>query len=784
MFLNFFKVAIRGLRKHKGYALINVLGLAVGLASFFLIGLWVRDELGFDRFHANKDRIFRILNRLDDGRFIPSPTYALAPALKELYPEVEDYARIWPWGSPLVKVGDKRFDTARTVLTDPGFFRMFTFPFARGTADTALADRGAVVLTEAAAGRYFGAEDPLGKVVRLEDYDADLTVTGVVKDVPSNSHIQFDLVARVELLGEDRLARWNEWMGPAYLLLRPGASAPEFSAKIADIYRLHADPDADYVPVLQPLTRVHLHEDGRPGGVKKVRLFSLIAFFILVMACVNFMNLATARSTRRAREVGIRKTAGAPRSSLIGQFLGEAVITAFISLVLALALLEAALPQFNLLTGKNLSLASKADLGLLLTLPLVTLVAGLLAGSYPAFFLSSFQAARTVKNQAGPGRRGAGVRRALILFQFAISAGLITCTFIVSRQLRYIQTMDLGLNRDHVVVLFNYPRLTGGYDSFKTGLENGSGILSVTSAAQGPTWVGTGIGMDWEGNPDDRDLPVGYTVVDYDFFRTFDMDIVRGRGFSKRFPADEAEACVINQSAAAKLGVDDPVGMTVSLNHPAWPEPFRRARIIGVVKDFNSRTLHRPIQPFVFRMYKPWCQYIFIKVDGTRIPDALERIRSAFSAAAPDYPFRYVFYDEAFNDQYASERQLGTLFGIFGLLSILISCLGLFGLAAFSAEQRTKEIGIRKVLGASVTGLVALTARDNLKWVAAAHLVAWPVAWLVMRGWLDDFAYRTRIGPPVFVLSAVLTVMVALLTVIYQAVKAAFTDPVTSLRHE
>jgi putative ABC transport system permease protein len=784
MFLNYIKIALRGIKRQKGRSFINITGLAIGLACFFLIGLWVRDELSFDRFHKNKDRIYRILNKVSDGSMIPNPTYALAPTLQELYPEVEDYARVWPWAASLIKHGEKSFEADNILLTDPGFFRMFTFPFVQGDPESAFTDPGAAVLTENTARRFFGEQNPIGKVISLEQYSTDLTVTGVIQDIPENSHIQFDLAARVELLGEDRLARWSEWMGPCYLMLQPGIPVEDFTAKIKDIFKRFEDPEANYVPVLQSLTKVRLYEDGRPGGIKKVRLFSLIAFFILIMACINFMNLSTARSTRRAREVGIRKVVGASRGHLIRQFLGEALITSFIALSLAITIVEAVLPQFNTLTGKSLSLLSHSNVLILLAIVITTLLTGLIAGSYPAFFLSSFAAAKTVKNQLSTGRSGARIRRILIIFQFAISAGLIVCTLVVSRQLHYIQTMDMGLNRDHVVMLYNNPTLMNTFDGFKTELENGRGIISVTSAAQGPTWVGQTIGLDWEDNPTDQDIPVDYTVVDYDFFKTFDMEILRGRSFSRRFPSDEADGCVINQSAAQKLGVEDPVGTIITLNHPAWPKPFRKSRIIGVVKDFNSRTVHNPISPFAFRMYKPWHQYIFIKVDGRQIPEALQRIRAAFTERAPDYTFRYMFYDQAFNRQYASEHRLGTLFTIFGLLSIFISCLGLFGLAAYSVEQRTKEIGIRKVLGATVPAIMLLTTREIIKWVLAAHLIAWPVAWIIMHGWLKEFVYRISLGPLLFILSGVLTLLIALLTVCYQAVKAALTDPVYSLRYE
>ncbi len=781
---SYIKLAFRQILRQRVYSTINIVGLAVGIACFFLIGLWVRDELSFDRFHEKKDRIFRILNKMEDGDLIPSPTYALAPALKALHPEVVEYSRVIPWYSSLVRHGDKVFQEFGIHLADPGFFRMFTFPFIRGNPDTALEDRHAIVLTERAARKYFGNGDPIGEVLFLDHENADFTVTGVILDVPPNSHLQFDIITRVELLGEDRLARWEEWVGPCYIMLRPGTSAPDFETKIAGIYREYVDPEARFSPVLQPLVKVHLYENGQPGDVKKVYAFSAIALFILLMACINFMNLATARSARRAQEVGMRKVIGAYRPQIVRQFLGEALAVSFIALILAVILVEVALPWFNRFTAKSLTLLSGASLGMILGLVSVAAFTGFVAGSYPAFFLSSFQPVDTLRRHAGRGSRAAALRKMLIVFQFAVSVGLITCTLVVSSQLRFIQTMDLGLDREHVLGLVNNPVLNQRFDDFKSALEGKPGVLHVTAGAQPPTEVGQSISIDWEGNPHPDMLNVDYSVVDYDFFETFEMRIVQGRSFSRRFPTDEKQACIINRTAADRMGVEDPIGMVIYMAHPAWPEEFRRARIIGVVKDFHARSVHTAIRPFVFRMYRPWHVYGFIKVDGNRTAEAIEHVEESFRTHAQDYPFQYMFYDELFNRQYVKERQLGRLFNGFSLLSVLIACLGLFGLASYSTEQKTKEIGIRKVLGASVPKILTLTAREFVKWVAVANLVGWPVAYFLMYRWLGEFAYRVRLGPAVFGLAAGLALLIALLTVAFHSLKAALSNPVESLRYE
>jgi putative ABC transport system permease protein len=784
MFRNYIKVAFRHIKRRKVYSFINVLGLTIGMACFILIGLWVKDELSFDRFHRNKDRIYRILNRTQNGNTSSSITYAIGPALKAGYPEVEDSCRVWLWYGSHVKYQDKIYAERNIYLADPAFFQIFSFPFIKGNPETALADRYSIVLTEEVAEKYFGDEDPIGKVLHLVLLEGDFTVTGVVENIPMNSHLRFDFIGRIEFLGEDRLARWGEWSGPNYVLLKPNISPKDFEAKISDIYKKNIGPGTTYVPELQPLTQVHLYEPGLPGQVRRVVMFSVIAVFILLMACINFMNLATAQSSRRAPEVGMRKVIGALRHQIIRQFLGEAVMIAFFALFLALIVVEAVLPYFNRFTGKSLFLLSGANFPIVFTLFLVALGTGIIAGSYPSLFLSAFQPVQTLKSQYSSRSRGGGIRKALIVVQFAIAVGLIICTLLVSSQLRFIQRQDLGLDQDHIISTYVYPLLNPRFPEFKNFLLAKPGILDVTSAAQIPFRVGENISIDWEGNPSDESISVDYTCVDYDFFETFNMKILQGRSFSREFPTDEKTACIINESAARRMGLENPINTNIVMNHPAWPESFRPARVIGVVRDFHSRSMHTAIRPFVFRIYKPWHQYAFIKIDVTRTQEALAHIEEAYKTYSQGIPFEYLFLDEVFDQQYMSERQLGDLFNGFSLLSVLIACLGLFGLASYTTEQKTKEIGIRKVLGASISGIVAMTTREFLKWILLANVFAWPIAFFVMSRWLQEFAYKVSIGPLVFILSAVLTLIVAMLTVSYHSLKASLANPIDSLRYE
>jgi putative ABC transport system permease protein len=781
---NFVKIALRKIKREKGTSFLNIAGLTLGMACFILIVLWVQNELSFDKFHANKDRLFRIQNKLSSGSYANSLTYALPPVLKEKYPEVEEFARVWPWHRSLVKYRDKSFDEENYYLTDPGFFKMFSFPFIHGDPETALQDKYSVVLTQRAAQRFFGDENPVGKVLYLAAHDADFKVTGVIENIPPNSHLQFDMVSRVEWLGEDRLARWSEWVAPAYVLLRPGATADSVNSKIAGIYREYIDPEYDVEPVLQPLTRVHLYWYGRTGSIVEIYIFSIIAVFILVMACINFMNLSTARSTQRAREVGLRKVVGATRFQVIKQFLGESLLFSCLSMVFALLCVWTVLPAFNNFTAKALTLFSGANVSMFLILSLTVLFTGIIAGSYPALFLSSFRPVQTLKNRMTKNSGGSVFRRILIVFQFTLSAGLIVCTLIVSKQLRYVQKKDLGLNREHVVVLNNNPDLGKRFDAFREELKSTPGVLNVTSAAQMPMQVGQSVPINWEGNPGKEPVLWAYTMADYDFFETFDMEILQGRSFSKKFPTDEKSACIINETAAKMLGVENPIGTSIYFGHMALDPSLRNLQVVGVVKDFHYRSMYNTIGPFLFRIYKPYHFYVFVKLDAHQIKEGLQNTKTIFAKYAPDYPFRFEFMDEAFNRQYASDRELRRLFNLFSVLSVIVACLGLFGLASFTAEQKTKEIGIRKVLGARISDIVTLNAKEFLKWIAVANLIAWPLAYYLMMQWLNNFVYKTGIGPGVFLLASGLTLFVVLITISYQTIKAAVANPVDSLRYE
>jgi len=781
---NYVRTAIRVFRRGRAFSTLNVAGLALGMLTFLLIMTWVRHQLSYDRFHEKLDQLFMILSRDDKGATWNTTSYALPPALKEGYPEVEDYARYWPWQGSLVRYKDFRFEENRITLTDPGFFRMFTFPFIEGNAETALADKNSLVLTESTARRYFGDEEPMGKVLHLDQLEADFKVTGVVRDVPANSSIRFDMVSRVEWLGEDRLARWAEFVAYAYVRLKPGVSAEAFNPKFEGIFQEHVGPNWPPKPFLQPFSRSYLYEDGQPGVIVRVVIFSAVAALVLLLACVNFMNLSIVQSIQRAREVGMRKAVGATRGQITGQFLGETLLLSFLSMGLALAAAPALMPAFGRLAGTNLTLFGAGPAGLVGLLVLAAAATGLLAGSYPAFLLSSFRPVETLRHRASSPPGGARLRKALIVFQFAASVVILIGAIVVSRQLNFIRSFDLGLDKDQVVTLVNNLQIFGKMDAFKQDLRRRPGILGAAYGGQRPIDVGQQIGVDWEGNTEPIPARIGYLMADYDFFEVFGMDIVRGRAFSPVFNDAEADTCIVNEAAARMFGWEDPIGRTIVWSQEAIDPPRRKVRIVGVVKDFYDRSLRSGIRPFMMRVWRPWNNYIFVKVDSTRVPQALAGIEEAFREFAPDYTFDYEFLDDYFARQYAVESQQGRLFNVFGGLSLAIAALGLFGLAAYTAERRTKEIGIRKVLGASVPGLTTLLTRDFLALAGAAVLIAWPAGYYFMSRWLAAFVERTSLSPWYFLAAAAAMLIVVVAAVGARTLRAARANPVDSLRYE
>jgi putative ABC transport system permease protein len=778
---DYIRVALRKFKRQKFSALINLSGLAAGLAVCILISLWVRDELGYDKYLANRDRLFLLTIEFPNGTLDSNVPYALAPGLAREYPEIRDYTRIYEMGTlttcsfsyqpgngPRVMHYEDSVD-----LVDPGFFAMFSFPFIQGDPATALRDRNAVVIRDEAARRYFGDENPLGKKLTFNNRE-DLVVSGVIR-VPSGSHLRPDFVAPLpNTLTED----WN-WRDPSYVLLDPQTSPESLSEKIAgSLNKNFPQPLPGTFKVgLLPVSKVHLGF----GRMIYVTVFSLIAVLILAIACINYMNLATARSVSRSREVGMRKVVGAGRGHLIQQFLGEAILTSVLAFGLALGLAYLLLPFLNGLTGKELTLFAGSGPVLAAYFLGLAVLVGIVAGSYPAFFLSASRPIDALQAASSFRARRSLFRVVSVVGQFAISVLLIACTLAVFRQLRYVRNRPLGLTTDQVLQVRYNPSLLRNFPGFKRELLLDPRVLSVTRS-QGVPYnedYKTG-GIEWDGKDPARMEVIRYSITDYDLFETFGMTFAAGRSFSAQTPGDSLNY-VINQKAAAHMGLKEPVGARLKF----WGQ---EGRVIGVVKDFHHVSLHREILPQVFtinpRFQAGAVKFIFIKVSPDGLARTLRMIREATEKHAPDYPFEGKFLDKGTASLYESEERLGKIFTAFAFLAIFISCLGILGLAAYSVEQRTKEVGIRRVLGGSVPGIVARLSKPFSLWILAANLIAWPIAYYAMQRWLRGFAYRASLSLDLFVAAGLCSLLAAALPIVLQSLRAAVADPVKALRYE
>ena len=785
MFRNYLKTALRNIKRHKGYSLINIVGLAVGMACCILILLWVQDELSFDRFHENADGIYRVLQDINFADH--STTWAitqgpLGPSLKEDFPEIINATRITGRGLRLT-YNDKSYDEG-VSMADGSIFEMFTFPLVKGDPATALSDPFSIVLTEEMAAKYFGDEDPIGKTIKANN-QWDFQVTGVMKNVPSNSHLEFDFLIPF-IFGRElnyTVDRWGNSQFRTYVQLAKGVPAQEVIQKISGYLFEKPTIEKDARLNLQPLTRIHLYSnyeyDSAHGDITYVTLFSLIAFFILLIACINFMNLATARSGNRAKEIGMRKVSGANKADIIRQFYGESTLLAFISLLLAVVLVWLLLPVFNNLAAKELSLDITGNLSILLGLLCIAILTGIISGSYPAFFLSAFQPVMVLKGLRLSSSKGSLFRKTLVVFQFSLTILLIICTIGVYDQLNYMRNRKLGYDKEHMIYFGMRGDMREKFDTVKNELLQNPNILGVTAASNVPTYgyYFSNSLWRWEGQNPDEETLMRAVLIDFDYFKTFGMEITEGRSFSKEFPTDATEAIMVNEEAVKAMGMESPIGKRLSLQD----ENFK---IIGVVKNYHFRSLQQEIEPLILVYYPSYCRVLFARLKSDQIPQTIGYIENAWKKFAPGYPFNYRFLDEALDRLYRSEQRIGTLFRYFSILAILISCLGLLGLASFMAEQRTKEIGIRKVLGATASNIVALLSKEFTKWVIVANIFAWPIAYFALSKWLQSYAYKTNIALWSFVLSGALALLIALATVSYQSIKAALANPADSLRYE
>lgn len=810
MIRNYLTIALRNLRRQKGYAFINVFGLAVGLAACSLILLYVRDELSYEAMHTRADRIYRVhLDAALAGQTFNSATTSppMAAALRAEYPEVESSTRVWDTGRVLVGHGDRQFYEERFFWADSTVFDVFTFPLLRGDARTALNRPNTVVLTASTARKYFGEADPVGQTLRF-DNRLDLTVTGVTPDVPSNTHFRFDLLGSI--ISQER-SQDPIWVGNSfytYVLMREGHTGAELEAQFPALVRKYAAPQleqfigqsydailatgAKYDFYLQPLERIHLYSEADNdfavnSDIQYVYILSAIAVFILLIACINFMNLSTARSAGRAREVGLRKVMGADRRQLMQQFLGESVLLAVGSLLIAFVLMQALLPLFNQVSGKELALHPLRDAGVVLALVGIALGAGLLAGLYPAFVLSAFQPVEVLKGQMATGARGLWMRRALVVTQFAISMILLVGTGVVFNQLRYMQHRDLGFRGAQVVVLpIETEAMRQRYPALREELLQHPGIEQVAAAGGVPGRFDSDTIFRPEGGQEEDLRSFKVVSISEDYLETLQIPLVAGRSFSRDFPADSSQAYLLNETAVRMMGwtPEEAIGKRVSWVARNDDASDETRTVVGVVRDFHLESLQTEIRGMLMFLDPNEASNVVVRLEPENVPETLALLERTWATYEPAYPFRYFFLDQDFGRLYERERRLGNIFTGFTVLAVLIACLGLFGLASFITQQRTKEIGVRKVLGASVTQVLLLLSREFMRMVLAAAVVAFPVAWFVMDRWLSDFAYRTRLGWEVFALTALAALAIAWLTVSYQTLKAALADPVKSLRYE
>jgi putative ABC transport system permease protein len=795
MLRNYLKIVLRIIRRHKGYSFINIAGLAMGMACALLILLWIQDELSYDRFHKNGKNIYRIIVENDQGlRSAGTCPIPLSPRLKQVYPEILDSTRFCNgFQEFLVECGDRVF-SEEIGIADPAFFTMFSFPFSKGDPRKALDDPQSLIMTEKMARKYFGLEEPLGKTLQIlssRQKNISFQVTGILKDIPRNSHLQFQIFVPFQALDElvwwaHDFEKWSDWSYFTYVLTKPGTYIPELNEKITDLVRQNDEGD-DLTSqfFVQPLASIHLHSDFRydlagHGDIRTIRIFAVVALFILLIACANFMNLSTARFQRRSKEVGLRKTIGAQRIQLIQQFLGESLFFVLSAFFAALVLVRFSLPLFNQLTGKPLAI-NLDDPGFLMSLAAVIFFTALLSGSYPAFFLSAFRPTDVLKGTSRALAKGTFFRKFLVVLQFSLSVAIIICTTVVADQLAFLQKKKLGFHKDNVIYLPLDGALRKSYATARNELLQNPAIAGVAASDQLLTQIlRSSTGAKLEGREVCKDIGINFLSADPSLLRTLDMEISEGRFFSKEFPSDSSQAVIINQTLARILGGENLIGKALRNYNDG-----RTLQIIGIIEDFHFESLHHRVKPLmIVPQSDSEFKYMYVRIEPGAISSSIPILEDLWKKYGSGNPFTYHFLDQTIDRLYASEKRTGKIFLAFAFIAIFISCLGLFGLASFTAEQRTKEIGIRKVLGASAGNIFTALTVNFAKWVLAANIIAWPFAYFAMHMWLQNFAYKTNIGLWIFVLTAGISLGIAILTVGYQTIRAALANPAESLRCE
>ena len=799
MIKNYFKVAVRNLLRYKGYAFINILGLAVGIAASVLIFLYITNEMSYDKFHEEADRTYRLKadwSNQGDSRIHQLGTpFILAQTIREKYPQVEFITQLsGPLGDVIIRYKDTAFKETDVFCAEPSFFDVFSFPLLKGNPETSLKDPHMIVMTQSLAKKYFGDEDPVGKTIEMmvTGEKEFFKVTGVMEDIPQNSHFGFDaLISMKTVFPEPSLGwTWNNYI--TYVTLQEGVTQGLMEEKLVEIDKVHFRGGQEHIPwiwTLDPITQIHLHSDlvtgNQPNGsIAYIRLFTIVAALILLIAGINFVNLATARSARRAKEVGLRKVVGSQRRQLIQQFLGESVLMSLIALVFAIIFIQVTLPFYRNLTAKTLSLSYFGNPFVIPGLLGLALGVGLLAGLYPSFFLSSFKLTHVLKGSplSGRGRGALFLRNGLVVFQFSMSILLIIGSLVIFRQLEYIKNQRLGFDKEHVVVIHNADTLGGQLEPYMERLKQLSDVLGVTAVQSVPGRGTPNWGIGVEGVERERPLSMNFMTCDQDFVDTLSIQMLEGRFMSRDFPSD-VDAVVINKKASEYFGIENPVGKKLRIG---WTE--KDLTIIGIIDNFHFESLHRNVRSMGYLLpeaidstQKP---FLLVKISSQVTSGVLSELQKTWQSISGGLPFEFTFLDEKVNSLYQNDNRARRIVTLFSCLAIFVSCLGLFGLAAFVAEQRTKEIGIRKVLGAPLANIMWLLTGQFVKWVILANLIAWPLGYFIMNRWLEEFAFRASLSIWIFVTSGLAALVIAALTVSSQVIRAALSNPADCLKYE
>ncbi len=805
MFKNYLKITLRNISRNKMYSALNIVGLAIGLACCILILLYVHDELSYDRFHENADSIYRVVPTFTTSErtmYLSTNAHVQGPMLKDDFPEVLEYVRFSGYRRRVLEYDNISFTEEHFLFADAAVFKVFSFDMILGNPEEALVNPNTIVLTEEMAKKYFGSDDPMGKNITV-NYDTLFTVTGVIKNIPSASHLKPDFLASFSTLGlkpstninNDLLNQVNYY---TYVQLQEGTDFRVMEQKFTDginrrIGAMLKQLGGSAELGLQPLTKIYLHSDRelesmQMGDITYVWLFSGIGIFILLLACLNFMNLSTARSANRAKEVGLRKVVGAQKTQLVRQFLGESMILTFISFILAIVLVLISMPFFRNISGKDILMNSLTNPAILVGFLGLFLIIGLIGGSYPAFFLSAFRPVEVIQGKLKKGAKSSVLRIVLVSFQFAVSIVLIIGTFTVNTQLKYVRSKNLGYDKEHVIAIqLRDDETSQKYEAIKEAIQRNPNVINVSASTTSPLGTSDFSAHHAVGKPADEINMFWSQMVDDQYVATYKMEIVAGRNFSKDFTSDKEQSIIINETAVKKLGwQDDPTHQQIERFTGTGPNERRVYNVVGVVKDYHFQSLHEEIQPMILYYTSPYGNFnlISVRIRPENVQETITFLETTWKQFDSQYPFEYAFVDDQYDALYRTEVRLGKLFSYFTTLAIIIGCLGLFGLTSFTTEQRTKEIGIRKVLGASINGIIYMLVRDFTKWVFLAVVVAWPIGYLVMNKWLNNFAYRANLGLWIFLSSALLALVISIATVSFQSIKAALANPANSIRTE